>query len=165
MSIAPRDEEEVEDLLHAELVEIAEEETGAKKLELVQPEGWPRPRGYSNGAVATGRVVTVAGQIGWDPVTGTFHSDDFAMQARQALHNVVEVLLAANARPHDLVRLTWYVTNRDEYLASMKEVGAAYREIMGDHYPPMSLVFVSGLVEERAKVEIEATAVIPEHPV
>ena len=164
MSIAPRDEEEVEEMLHAELVEIAEETTGAKRLEMVLPEGWPRPRGYSNGAVATGRFVTVAGQIGWNPLTRTFDTDDFAAQARQALHNVVEVLLAANARPHDLVRLTWYATSRDEYMASLKELGAAYREIMGDHYPPMSLVFVSGLVESHAKVEIEATAVIPEHP-
>lgn len=154
MSIAPRDD----------IQELAEKTELTETPEIAHPEGWPRPRGYSNGAVATGKIVTVAGQIGWNPLTCTFDDDDFALQARQALHNVVEVLLAANARPHDLVRLTWYVTNRDEYLASMKEVGAAYREIMGDHYPPMSLVFVSGLVEERAKVEIEATAVIPEHP-
>ena len=111
------------------------------------------------------RVVTVAGQIGWNPLSCMFDSDDFGAQTRQALHNVVDVLLAANARPQDLVRLTWYITDRDEYLAARKEIGAAYREIIGDHYPPMSVVFVSGLLEENAKVEIEATAVIPEHAV
>ena len=154
MSIAPRDEDEVQELIAAELTNTPD---------IVEPEGWPRPRGYSNGAVATGKIVTVAGQIGWNPVTGKFESDDFASQTRQALHNVVDVLLAANARPQDLVRLTWYITARSEYLAARKDIGAAYREIIGDHYPPMSVVFVSSLLEEGAKVEIEATAVIPEH--
>jgi len=154
MSIAPRDEDEVQELIATELTQTPE---------IVQPEGWAQPRGYSNGAVATGKVVTVAGQIGWNPLSCMFDSDDFALQTRQTLHNVVDVLLAANARPQDLVRLTWYVTDRDEYLAARKDIGAAYREIIGDHYPPMSVVFVSGLLEENAKVEIEATAVIPEH--
>jgi enamine deaminase RidA (YjgF/YER057c/UK114 family) len=163
MSIAPRDE--IQEF--AEGTELAEtQETQAKSLhDAIEPEGWPRPRGYANGVVATGRVVTIAGQIGWNPVTGAFESDDFAAQTRQTLHNVVAVLLAANARPHDLVRLTWYITARDEYIAARKQIGAAYREIIGNHYPPMSVVFVSGLLEDQAKVEIEATAVIPEHPV
>lgn len=158
MSIAPRD-----DLLESAEVagaEAAETQTGA---ETVQPDNWASPRGYSNGAVASGKFVTIAGQVGWNPRTCTFDSDDFNAQTRQALHNVVEVLLAAGARPHDLVRLTWYVTDRDAYVAARKEIGAAYREIIGGHYPPMSLVFVSGLLENEAKVEIEATAVIPEH--
>ena len=154
MSIAPRDEDEVQELIAQELTQTPE---------IVQPEGWARPRGYSNGAVAVGKIVTVAGQIGWNPITCKFDSDDFAAQTRQTLHNVVDVLLAANARPQDLVRLTWFITDRDAYLASRKEVGAAYREIIGDHYPPMSVVFGSALLEENAKIEIEATAVIPEH--
>ena len=155
MSIAPRDD----------LLESAEKTEVTETTAIVQPEGWAQPRGYSNGAVATGKVVTVAGQIGWNPLSCMFDSDDFAAQTRQTLHNVVDVLLAANARPQDLVRLTWYITDRDEYLAARKDIGAAYREIVGDHYPPMSVVFVSGLLEEHAKVEIEATAVIPEHAV
>ena len=159
MSIAPRDEPEA-----AELISIREETELLEGPEIVQPEGWAPPRGYANGAVATGKIVSVAGQVGWNPSTCKFDSDDFAAQTRQALHNVVEVLLAAGARPHDLVRLTWYVTDRAGYVAATKEIGAAYREIIGAHYPPMSLIFVSGLLEEPAKVEIEATAVIPEHP-
>ena len=160
MSIAPRDEIQES----AEGTETAETQESSQH-EVVLPEGWARPRGYSNGAVAAGKVVTVAGQIGWNPLSCMFDSDDFGAQTRQALHNVVDVLLAANARPQDLVRLTWYITDRGEYLAARKEIGAAYREIIGDHYPPMSVVFVSGLLEENAKVEIEATAVIPEHAV
>ena len=144
----------------AEKAEAAETQRGA---ETVQPDNWASPRGYSNGAVASGKFVTIAGQVGWNPRTCTFDSDDFGAQTRQALHNVVEVLLAAGARPHDLVRLTWYVTDRAAYVGARKEIGSAYREIIGGHYPPMSLVFVSGLLESEAKVEIEATAVIPEH--
>ncbi len=158
MSIAPRDEPEA-----SELLAIREMET--PRPEMVQPEGWPRPKGYANGAVATGKYAVFAGQIGWDPVTCTFGTDDFAGQTRQALHNIVDLLLAAGARPTDLVRLTWYILDRDEYLAAGKSVGTAYREIIGNHYPAMSVVVVSGLLEERARVEIEATAVIPEHPV
>jgi enamine deaminase RidA (YjgF/YER057c/UK114 family) len=94
-----------------------------------------------------------------------FESDDFVGQTRQALHNIVDVLLAAGARPSDLVRLTWYIVERDEYVAARREIGAAYKEIIGNHYPPMTLVLVSGLLEEEARVEIEATAVIPEHAV
>lgn len=107
----------------------------------------------------------VAGQIGWNPRTCTFDTDDFTEQTRQALHNIVEVLLANGARPGDLVRLTWYVTSREKYIAARREIGAAYREIIGNHYPPMSVVIVSGLLEERAQVEIEATAVVPEHAI
>ena len=131
---------------------------------ILEPEGWAPPRGYSNGMVETGRFVTLAGQIGWNPQSCAFESDDLASQVRQALHNIVELLLAANARPHDVVRLTWYMLDRDEYMAARKQIGEAWREIMGEHYPPMSVVFVSGLLEERARVEIEATAVIPLSP-
>lgn len=131
---------------------------------ILEPEGWAAPRGYSYGMVESGRFVTLAGQIGWNPQTCTFESDDLASQVRQTLHNIVDLLLAANARPHDVVRLTWYMLDRDEYLAARKPIGEAWREIMGEHYPPMSVVFVSGLLEERALVEIEATAVIPLSP-
>jgi enamine deaminase RidA (YjgF/YER057c/UK114 family) len=158
VSIAPRDEPEASEIL-------ALKEELREGAAIVQPEGWAEPRGYTNGAVASGKIVTVAGQVGWNPSTGVFEAEDFAGQVRQALHNLVEVLLAADARPHDLVRLTWYVVNRDEYVAAKKEIGAAYREIIGHHYPPMSLVFVSGLLEQQARVEIEGTAVIPEHAV
>jgi enamine deaminase RidA (YjgF/YER057c/UK114 family) len=159
MSIAPRDEPE-----SSELLALRVEGEAREGPEIVQPDGWARPRGFSNGAIAEGKYVTLAGQVGWNPRTASFDTDDFAGQARQLLHNMVDLLLAANARPHDLVRLTWYILDRDEYIAARKEVGAAWREIIGDHYPPMSVVFVSGLLEERARLEIEATAVIPEHP-
>ncbi len=132
--------------------------------EIILPDGWPRPRGYANGAVATGKFAVFAGQIGWDPATSVIASDDFAAQTRQALHNIVALLLAAGARPTDLVRLTWFITDRDEYVAASREIGTAYREIIGSHYPTMSVIVVSGLLEPRARVEIEATAVIPEHP-
>jgi enamine deaminase RidA (YjgF/YER057c/UK114 family) len=108
-------------------------------------------------------MVALAGQIGWDPVTSRFESTELVSQVRQALHNIIDLLLNAGARPQDLIRLTWYMVDREEYLASMKEIGAVYREIIGNHYPAMSVVFVSGLVESEARVEIEATAVIPEH--
>ena len=130
---------------------------------ILRPEGWPRPRGYENGVVQSGKIVSLAGQIGWDPRTSRFESDDLVGQVRQALHNIIELLLNADARPTDLVRLTWYMVDRAEYLASLKEIGAVYREIVGEHYPAMSVVFVSSLVESRARVEIEATAVIPGH--
>lgn len=158
MSIAPRDEPEASGILA-----IREASEAAAGPQMVQPDGWAAPKGYANGAITTGKYVTLAGQVGWDPRTLIFDSDDFAAQARQTLHNIVELLLAADARPHDLVRLTWYVLDRDEYVAARKELGTAWREIMGNHYPPMSVVFVSGLLEERARLEIEATAVIPEH--
>jgi enamine deaminase RidA (YjgF/YER057c/UK114 family) len=127
----------------------------------IEPEGWAAPVGYANGMSATGRFVVTAGQVGWDPATGAFASDDFAEQAAQALRNVVAVLRAGGATPEHLVRLTWYVTSRDEYATARRAVGAAYREIVGRHYPAMTVIVVSALFEERAKVEIEATAVVP----
>ena len=130
-------------------------------MRALQPPGWPRPRGYANGIEAIGRLVFVAGQIGWD-ATGSFPSGDLAGQVRQTLANVVAVLAEAGAGPEHVVRLTWYVTDRDEYVASLKEIGDAYRDVMGRHFPAMAVVAVSGLVEPSAKVEIEATAVVPD---
>ncbi|HTL49773.1 MAG TPA: RidA family protein [Steroidobacteraceae bacterium] len=127
--------------------------------EILQPPGWARPRGYANGVAAAGRLVFVAGQIGWD-AEQRFVSDDFASQVRQALANVVAVLACAGAQPEHLVRMTWYVTSRDEYNAALAEIGAAYRELIGRNFPAMSVVVVAGLLEPRAKVEIEATAVV-----
>ena len=130
---------------------------------ILQPEGWDRPRGYSNGIVARGRQVYVAGQIGWDG-QGRFDSDSLAGQTRQALSNIVAVLGMAGARPEHVVRLTWYVTSRDEYHNELQGIGLAYREVMGRNYPVMAVVQVVALMEPRAKVEIEATAVIPDEP-
>lgn len=127
--------------------------------EILQPAGWARPRGYANGVAAEGRQVFVSGQIGWD-AEQRFVSDDFAAQARQALANVVAVLACAGATSAHLVRMTWYVTSRDEYNASLAGIGAAYRELIGRNYPAMSVVVVAALLEPRAKVEIEATAVV-----
>ena len=128
---------------------------------ILQPPGWPRPKGYSNGISACGRQVFVAGQVGWD-TEGRICSTRLAAQVRQALENVVAVLAEAGARPEDLVRLTWYVTSRDEYHAELAEIGAAYRAVMGRNFPAMSVVQVAALIEAGAKVEIEATAVIPD---
>jgi enamine deaminase RidA (YjgF/YER057c/UK114 family) len=127
----------------------------------LQPPGWPRARGYAHGIEASGRLVFTAGQIGWGP-DGGFPSSDLAGQVRQTLENVLAVLAEAGAGPEHVVRLTWYVTSRAEYLASQKEIGEAYRDVMGRVYPAMAVVAVAGLVEEEAKVEIEATAVVPE---
>ena len=136
--------------------------TPSGEAKLILPEGWASPRGYSHGLSVSGRVVTIAGQIGWNPETAKFESDDFVDQVRQALSNVVTVLREAHAAPSQIVRLTWFITDREEYLVSRREIGAAYREVIGTYYPPMSIVVVSALLEERAKVEIEATAVVPE---
>lgn len=130
--------------------------------EIVSPPGWKAPSGYSHGISAVGRIVVTAGQIGWDPATARFASDDFVDQAAQALRNVVAVLAAAGAEPGHLVRLTWFVTDREKYLRATRELGGRYREIMGRTYPAMSVVVVSGLVEARALVEIEGTAVVPQ---
>ena len=127
-------------------------------MRALEPPGWPRARGYAHGIEASGRLVFTAGQIGWDP-SGSFASD-FAGQVRQALENVVAVLAEAGAGPEHVVRLTWYVTSREEYLGAQKEIGAAYRDVMGRHFPAMAVVIVAGLVEAQAKVEIEATAVV-----
>ena len=128
--------------------------------EVIQPDGWLAPRGYSNCTSATGRVVSVAGQIGWNPMTGAIVSADFATQAAQALRNVAAVLHAAGAKPEHLVRMTWYITDRAAYMAARGDIGEAYREIIGRHYPAMSVVIVHGLLEPAADVEIEATAVV-----
>ncbi len=127
--------------------------------EVILPAGWPRPKGYSNGVVATGgRMLFVAGMIGWD-AQGQFHSDDFAAQARQALQNIADVLREAGAKPEDIVRMTWYVTDKREYMAAARDVGQAFREIIGAYNAAMTAVQVTALMEDRAKVEIEATAV------
>jgi enamine deaminase RidA (YjgF/YER057c/UK114 family) len=126
----------------------------------LEPPGWAAPRGYANGIAARGTLVFVGGQVGWNAAQA-FESDDFVTQARQALANVVEVLAVAGARPEHVVRLTWYVVDRDEYVDSYRALGKAYREVMGRHFPAMTAVEVARLVEPRARVEIEATAVIP----
>lgn len=130
-------------------------------MEILQPPGWPRPRGYANGVAARGRLVFVSGMIGWN-AHGEFESDDFAGQARQALLNIVAVLREAGARPEHIVRMTWYVVDKRAYLAASAALGAAYREIIGAHYPAMTAVEVRALIEDRARVEIEATAVVPD---
>jgi enamine deaminase RidA (YjgF/YER057c/UK114 family) len=126
----------------------------------VLPEGWPRPRGYANGVVAEGRMLFVAGMIGWD-AEGRFPGDDFAAQARQALRNLAEVLRSAGAGGQHVVRMTWYVTDKREYLAAAGEIGQAFRETIGNYAIAMTAVEVRALIEDRAKVEIEATAVLP----
>lgn len=130
-------------------------------MDFLQPPGWVRPRGYSNGIAARGRTVCVSGMIGWD-AQGVFHTDDFAGQTRQALQNIVEVLAEAGAKPEHIVRMTWYVTDKKEYVAAYKEIGLAYRELIGKHYPTMTAVQVMALIEDRAKVEIEVTAIVPD---
>lgn len=139
----------------------ASSRTPNSPLQVLQPPGWPQPKGYANGIAARGRQIFVGGMIGWNE-REEFASDDFAEQTHQALKNIVAVLAQAGAAPEHIVRLTWYVTSKAEYLASAKAVGQAYREVMGYHFPVMALVQVVALVEDRAKVEIEATAVIPE---
>ncbi|MBV9263146.1 MAG: RidA family protein [Candidatus Eremiobacteraeota bacterium] len=126
----------------------------------INPGGWRRPSGYSNGVVAEGRYLAISGQIGWNE-RGELVSDEFVAQARQALNNVMTVLRAAGGDAEHLLRLTWYITDKNEYRAALKELGAAYREIVGEHYPAMALVQVADLLEDGAKVEIEATAVLP----
>ncbi len=131
-------------------------------MESLQPSGWPQPRGYANGIVAEGRIVFVAGQIGWN-ARGEFETDDFVGQVRQALRNVVAVLAEAGAAPERIARMTWYITDKAAYRASLRDVGRVYREVIGAHYPAMTLVQVAALLEDQAKVEIEATAVLPTH--
>ncbi|MCC2632344.1 RidA family protein [Ramlibacter sp.] len=133
---------------------------GDNPAQAVLPEGWPRPKGYANGVVAQGRMLFIAGMIGWD-AEGRFHTDDFGGQARQALQNVADVLKAAGGRGDNIVRMTWYVTDKREYLAAAREVGRAFREIIGHYDIAMTAVEVKALIEDRAKVEIEATAVLP----
>jgi enamine deaminase RidA (YjgF/YER057c/UK114 family) len=135
--------------------------TDKEFIEVLQPQGWARPRGYSNGMAARGRQIYVAGQIGWDG-SGRFASPRLADQVRQALLNIVAVLAEAGGAPEHVVRLTWYVTSRDDYYAELSGIGAAYRAVMGRHFPTMSVVQVVALMEKEARVEIEATAVLPE---
>ena len=130
-------------------------------IQILQPPGWAKPRGFSNGISATGRQVFIAGQIGW---TGEskWEAKDFAGQFRQTLKNTLAVLAEAGGKPEHIVRMTWYILDKKEYLGAIKEVGAAYRELIGKHYPTMAVVQVSGLMEDEAKLEIETTAVIPD---
>jgi enamine deaminase RidA (YjgF/YER057c/UK114 family) len=131
-------------------------------MQILQPPGWARPRGYSNGiAVKGGKTVYIAGQVGWTG-EGTFAEKTFGGQFRQALANVLAVLGEARGRPEHLVRMTWYVLDRSEYMGALKEVGAAWRELIGKHFPAMTVVEVTGLVEPEARLEIEATAVVPD---
>nr|WP_210261835.1 RidA family protein [Bradyrhizobium aeschynomenes] len=126
---------------------------------MLQPSGWPMPKGYANGISAEGRIVVTGGVIGWDEQEKL--ADGFVAQVRQALQNIATILAEGNARPEHLVRLTWYVVDMDEYLGNLRELGKIYREIFGSHYPAMALVQVVRLVEKTARVEIEATAVVP----
>ena len=129
-------------------------------MQVLLPEGWPRPKGYANGVKARGTQVFIAGMIGWD-ADGVFHTDDFAGQVRQALQNVADVLREAGGKPENIVRMTWYVTDKREYLAAGKEIGQAFRDIIGSYNAAMTAVQVTALIEDRAKVEIEATAILP----
>jgi enamine deaminase RidA (YjgF/YER057c/UK114 family) len=130
-------------------------------MEFINPPGWVRPKGYSNGIATSGRSVFVAGMVGWNEKE-VFEAHDLVGQARQIFKNIVAVLKEAKAGPEHIVRMTWFITDKDEYLSNGKELGAAYREIIGRHFPVMAVVVVAGLIETGAKLEIEATAVIPE---
>lgn len=131
------------------------------ELRAVNPPGWARPKGYSNGIVARGTQVFVAGQVGWN-AQEVFASDDFIDQLRQALHNTVDVLAAAGAKPEHVARMVWYVLDKQEYMARAAQIGAVWREVMGRHFPAITLVEVGALVADRARLEIESTAVIPD---
>lgn len=130
-------------------------------MEFLQPPGWPRPKGYANGVVAHGRQVHVSGMVGWTP-EGVFETNEFVAQSRQALANIVAVLREAGAGPEHIVRMTWYVLDKREYLDAGPALGAAYRDVIGRHYPAMTAVQVAGLMEDRARVEIEVTAIVPD---
>ncbi len=130
-------------------------------MKKLQPPGWAEPKGYANGIMARGALIFVGGQVGWNAAQ-QFESDDFIVQTKQALINIAAVLQAGGAGPEHMVRMTWYVTDRLEYTARLKELGAAYREVMGRNFPAMTCVEVSGLVEDRARIEIEVTAVLPD---
>lgn len=128
---------------------------------LIQPRGWKEPKGFANGVVARGRLVFLAGQVGWNAAQ-QFASDDFVAQARQALANIAALIGEAGGKPEHITRLTWFVLDKKEYVSRLRELGEAYRAVMGRHFPAMTLVQVAALVEDRAKVEIEATAVVPD---
>jgi enamine deaminase RidA (YjgF/YER057c/UK114 family) len=129
-------------------------------MKILQPPSWARPSGFSNGVAAKGQMIFVSGMVGWD-AEGKLVSHEFVGQARQALKNIVEVLAEAKAKPEHITRMTWYVIDKKEYLTASKELGAAYREIIGPHYPAMTAVQVMALIEEKARVEVEVTAVVP----
>ena len=129
---------------------------------IISPEGWPRATGYAHGVSTRGRLVFVAGQVGWNPTSERFETDDFAEQTAQALRNVLAVLRAAVAEPGHITRMTWYITDKKSYRESRAALGPLYRSLLGQHFPAMSVVEVKSLMEERAKIEIEATAVVPE---
>ena len=129
--------------------------------QVLQPAAWPRPKGYANGVAVSGRQVFIAGMIGWD-AEQRFPGDDFVAQTRQALANIVAVLAEGQAGPEHIVRMTWYVLDKREYLAALADIGKAYREIIGPNYPVMTAVQVAGLIEDQARVEIEVTAVVPD---
>jgi enamine deaminase RidA (YjgF/YER057c/UK114 family) len=130
-------------------------------MQFLQPPGWAKPKGFSNGIAAKGKLVFIAGQIGWTG-EGKWEARDFAGQFRQTLRNIVAVLNEAGGKPEHIVRLTWYVLDKNEYLGALRHVGLAYREVMGRHFPTMAVVQVGALVENEARLEIEATAVVPE---
>ena len=130
-------------------------------MQVLLPPGWPRPKGYANGVSVQGRQIYVAGMIGWDG-QGQFHTDNLAEQVRQALQNIVDVLAEGGAKPEHIVRMTWYITDKKEYLAQQAEIGKAYRELIGSFSVAMTAVQVAALIEDRAKVEIEVTAVVPD---
>ncbi|MEX0969476.1 MAG: RidA family protein [Paracoccaceae bacterium] len=130
---------------------------------IIQPKGWAAAKGYANGVLATGQSLFIGGQIGWNAAQ-VFEHADFVGQMEQALQNIADVLAAAGGKPEHLVRLTWYVTDKQEYLANQRAVGEAYRRVLGRHFPAMTMVVVAGLVEDEALLEIEATAVIPPAP-
>ena len=127
---------------------------------ILQPEGWAKPIGYSNGVAASGRTLFVGGQIGWNEQS-QFETDDFVEQVRQTLKNVVAVLAAGGAEPHHITTMTWYFTDKQEYLAALREIGAVWRELIGPHYPAMAVLEVKGLIADAARIEIETTAVVP----
>ena len=133
-------------------------------FKILQPKAWATPKGYVNGIAAEGRQVFIAGQIGWN-AQAKLVSDDFVAQVEQALSNIVQVLAESGGEPHQLVRLTWYLTSKSEYTTRQKEIGEAYRRVIGRHFPAMTAVVVAALLEEGAKVEIEATAIIPSTPI
>lgn len=139
---------------------MAEQSNEQQRLQVLQPRGWMRPRGYANGIACSGRLVFISGQIGWDE-QGRFQSSDFVDQARQALRNILSILAEADGRPEHITRLTWYILDKQEYLAASKALGSVYQELMGNHYPAMTAVQVAGLLESEARLEIEATAVVP----
>ncbi len=130
-------------------------------FQYLQPPNWPRAKGYSNGIVASGRTVYLAGIVGWNE-NEEFETEDFAGQCRQIFQNIVDILKEADAKPEHIVRMTWFIGNKDEYLASLKGIGEAYRDIIGRHFPVMAVIEVSDFIEDGAKLEIQATAVIPD---